>query len=1460
MKNKHLYSIAIKALFVILLFASYSSLFAQLSKINLEAESDRTQVLENSFNSTRLHFSFDHLKYTDVETREGLFTELIMPNGYNTGKPGMPKLPALKNLIEIPFGAEVKIEVINYTTQEYDLADFEIKHPLMPVQPSLRKDQDIKSMPFWFSTDKYNKSELITPDLASVEVLGVLRGMRIGRLTVAPVSYNPQANKIIVYNNIELEIQYEGYDKALTNYIKASTYSPYFGTIYNRVVNPFSLKDVFDEYPDLTTFPIKMVIVSHPDFEEVLQPFIEWKTRQGFKIIQAYTDIIGETAPEIKNFIHEQYNEASPEDPAPTFVVLAGDSEKIPASDIGSQSASVTDLYYASVDGDYFPEMYIGRLSARDVQEMQNQIDKILYYQKYEFEDPSYLNNTTLIAGEDSYWNPRIGEPTVKYATENYFNISHGFNTIWGYGVDNDPNNPDNNPGYTGCYDQERISVSMINFTAHCSPTSWSDPNLYASDIHNFTNTGKYPLAIGNCCQSAQFSHSESIGEAWMRAENKGAVAYVGSVPNTHWFEDFYWAVGAFPISGNNDGYVPSTEETTLGGYDAPFVSDYQAVASKKFVGNLAITEAHLQSYPTHSNVQYYWEAYHTLGDPSTYIYLTEGDVNVVSHMENFPLNTNTFTINAEPGSYVGISKDGVLHGAALVGESGEVDVPITPVMEAGNVSIVVTKPKYQPYITIIPTAKPPGPFVVLDSFEVNDSEFGNDNGLIDYGETFSLHFTVKNIGDKNAKDVAGKLLVDDKYYTLLSDTTVAFGDVDADEEENTVTITNAYTLVVAENVPDQYNETFDFIISDNEDNNWLSKISLNANAPELTFHDLIIDDDGEGIPGILEPGETADVIINIKNTGHSTTEGIDVWLEIESDYVTVNTEDTINIEQLAHGETAQIIFNVTASENTPLEQPIDFIFNAATGEYLFDETKEILIGSMPEYIMGESPTVDACIGKFYDSGGPDNHYSNNEDNIMTFYPAEPDHKLEFEFLKFEVEAHDDCQWDWLAIYDGESTDASLIGKYCGNNSPESFMASNEAGAITFHFKSDGSITKPGWEAIFQCVDLNQPPLCADKPSPADEQTNVILTPERKLEWNKPSGAMGYDVYFGQNTLPDEVTFNVSQNYTEIEIESNTDYAWKVIPYNTAGHAENCPEWSFSTGSLPDIIYMTNIDTTTCNAVFYDSGGPNYDYSNLEHYVLTFYPNDENAYIITEFEGFDVEYHTSCSYDWLKIYNGENTSADLIGIYCGENSPGKIIADNEPGALTFEFYSDYSITRPGWEAHVYCKYTERHTVNFHIYDENEKFVENAVITFDEDQLEPDVYYIEDVLPGSYNFVVSKNGFYDAGGSIEVTNSDVDVFVTLKEKEDPNLVHEIHHEVKIFPNPTKGIVTIEMKEMKGTVDLILMNYQGQVILNNTIEATGLGFMHMLDMKNYSKGIYYLRIQSGGFTGISKIILQ
>lgn len=1491
--------------------------FPQQVAIDLGRASTDVKIEKDDMQRFKASFSYSSISTFGVETGKGLFNELIIPGTYWTGDLGTPKLPASKKLIEIPFGAEVSVKVLNYEMKEYSLRDYGINFKVMPVQPSLRKDQDIEEVPFEYNDEIYNKDFFIEHELAEVEILGVLRGYRLARLTISPVSYNPVKDIVRVYNDIEIEVTYSNVDVELTNYIKASTYSPYFEHIQQNILN--NPNHGYPAHPDLTKYPIKYLVVSDRMFESHLAPFIEWKTKKGFEMIVAYTDEIGTTYSAIQSWVHAQYNSGTPTNPAPSFVLFVGDTPQIPAT-MGSSSGKMTDLYYASVDGDYFPEMYYGRFSANNPTQLIPQIEKTLYYEKYQFSDPTYLDKVTLIAGADGTWNPRVGQPTIHYATNNYWNAAHGFTSIFTYLTS----------PYTGCYSPEKIAVGFINYTAHCGETSWGDPSLTQSMVNAFVNQDKYPLAIGNCCLAADFGYPECIGETWMRVANKGSVVYIGSSPSSYWFEDFYWSVGAFPLQGNNNGYVPTYDETTWGAYDAPFMSDYVSAGGLVFCGNLAVTEVHIQGYPSHSSPLYYWQAYNVLGDPSLVVYHTQGNINTVSHMPILPIGLDVYEVEAEPGSYVAISKDGILHGAALVDPSGVVEVSITPVLSSGMVDIVVTKPQSIPYQVQVPAAALEGPYVVLDGYTISDPN-GNNNGMADYGESIGVNVTLKNVGADPSGVITATITGSDNFVTLTSSPNQTFGVIVNGE---TVTVNNAYSFSIADFVPNQHKASFLMSITDGSDT-WTSNLRITVNAPELSIStEFIIDDSQTGNnDGILDPGESAFIKLSITNTGSSDISNINIT-GISTDALLVMNTQEVNVASLAAGASAEIAFSVTADASSPIGYPVNIDFSAAggpAGAYTASRTIMVVIGLIPEYNMTNG-TVTTCVGLFYDSGGPNASYNNNENLIMTFLPANPNAMIRATFLSFDTESG----YDKLFVYNGPDANSPQVpgSPFQGTASPGTITAMNASGALTFKFTSDGSVNRPGWEAEIICYIPNAPPACATNPSPANGATNVMVS--TTITWASADATM-FDVYFGPSINPPFVN-TVNTNSFSPTMVPNTTYYWKIVPRNAVGPAVGCPVWSFSTG---DPVYlMGNGSFEVSNGMFYDSGGQNANYGNSENYTMTFQPCVSDYQLKFTFLSFETE----SNYDFLYIYNGPDINSPQItgSPFHGTASPGVITSTHPTGALTFRFTSDGSVNRTGWAASFLCAgplaafpssnpvtlcdgnsaqlyanavggtgtYTYSWTPAVGL---NNPTVPNPIAS-----PEATTTYSVTVSDGStnasgnYNLILNPlpvisigndtiicvnhaivldasipNGmsyFWSPGGQttpvITVDSTGVGIgtqiyTVTVYDINgcmgeasisitfDPCTFIEDRYSdlnVVIFPNPAKSALNIHLNGNAGQVSYVLLNHHGQIVFNKLVGNVMGSVQSSLDVTGYPKGIYYLRLNTENDVLIRKIVIQ
>ena len=119
---------------------------------------------------------------------------------------------------------------------------------------------------------------------------------------------------------------------------------------------------------------------------------------------------------------------------------------------------------------------------------------------------------------------------------------------------------------------------------------------------------------------------------------------------------------------------------------------------------------------------------------------------------------------------------------------------------------------------------------------------------------------------------------------------------------------------------------------------------------------------------------------------------------------------------------------------------------------------------SMP--IQDGDVTLADCKGLFLPSGGDCGHYGNEENFKMTVYPESSDKKIKVNFLVFKTQPNTDV----LSIYDGNTTNAPLIGSYSGSELPDSITATNSQGALTFTFVSNTYINFSGWVATLTCT------------------------------------------------------------------------------------------------------------------------------------------------------------------------------------------------------------------------------------------------------------------------------------------------------------------------------------------------------------------------------------------------------
>ncbi|MBU0763872.1 MAG: PKD domain-containing protein, partial [Bacteroidetes bacterium] len=684
-------SLAVAGIFLSAFFSGMASVDNEIvlnqgkTKFSTDESSPLTFTVTNSISSVRT---------MTVTASKGTFSKLLAP-GYNRSHDiGKPELPVLNRLVEIPYNAETEVEVVSFSEKTYDLSDLGIDLPLFPAQPSLSKSTDPATVEFIYDEAAYNKDEDFGYPAAVLEYTGTMRGVRIGRLCLSPFRYNPVQHTLTVMYEMVVTVRFNNADLLKTEAEKSRLYSPHFAPAYAKLINYRQnlTKDQISQYP------IKYVIVSDPMFQSALQPFVQWKTRKGFYVVEAYTDNpnVGTTKTSIKSYLQGLYNNGTAENPAPTYVLFVGDVAQIPVFD-GSDvcDAHVSDLYYCEYDGggDWIADIYYGRFSAENVSQLQPQIDKTLEYEQYTMPSPAYLNKIVLVAGVDDAMAPTYGNGQINYATEYYYNTAHGMTTyVYLYGEGTIPSEDPGAPA--AIIGNVSDGAGFANYTAHCSSEGWYEPSFSTGDIPGLANAHEYAFMMGNCCLSNKFDDAECFGEAILRAQNKGAVGYIGASNSSLWQEDFEFTVGATAVSAN------PVYDSHLGLYDLAF-HEHSEPAAQWYVsadqmihsGNLAVTEG------GGANQRYYWEMYHLMGDPSLMPYFGVPSALPATYTDPIEVGQTELNVTTEAGAYVAISLDNVLLDAKLADAGGVAHLAFTAFTMPCTADIVATKQFRAPYI-----------------------------------------------------------------------------------------------------------------------------------------------------------------------------------------------------------------------------------------------------------------------------------------------------------------------------------------------------------------------------------------------------------------------------------------------------------------------------------------------------------------------------------------------------------------------------------------------------------------------------------------------------------------------------------------------------------------------------------------------------------------------------------------
>jgi uncharacterized protein (UPF0297 family) len=833
--------------------------------------------------SSEISYRSGNPRFLDINDPSGRYVRMTLPGHHLTAETGKPELPVRSWLVEVPEGMELSVELSEVMTDRIRLTDHSYPDvEIFPAQPARTKNEPQDNRVTIKDRKSYVSAEIIHHDTVTVTHEGIFRGRKLATVAVYPAFYNPAGKYVDLITSLKIDLickpsSSKGEEVSDTGFSKGSFSS--------------------DTYiPDYSDRPLHMIVVTDSLFKKQLEPLTRWKMLKGIETTVIYrgsgpADTVYKY---LKKEISELYHALRERGIPVNYLLIAGDPSIIPTS---RDTRNVSDLYYGEFDGegDYIPDLFIGRLPASDTAQMRGMVKKIIDYETFRYGSENRFWSGALATAGNAPGFELYMNGQVSYLYNNYLGRDTSLNAFhWLY-----PEAPQKDDSLKTVFN---TGLSLLNYTGHGEATGFSDPLFKTSTLKDLTNENSYPLIIANACRTAQISVAGCFGTAMVATPGKGAIGFIGCTNDSFWSDDFFWSVGP-----GTPGQDITYETSGAGAFDRLFHTHgeppgdwYHTMGQINFSGNMSVSAS------TSPRKKYYWETYMLLGDPSLSPVIGRPDTFNIDIPDRIPKEMTTLSFFAKPFAYAALSDFDTLWDARHVSPSGNISLTI-PAGARDSCLLVITGQNMLPWYKTIYFGDVAAPFITAGNIVFDDSA-GNGNGVPDYGEAVSLVVTVRNIGKVSTSELTANLAVASGMITLESNT----ADIGVLMPGESRVISGRFRFSVSDRVEDGDLASLMLTLQDNG-NDFRFGIDMTLHAPVLQIVSVIHDDSSLGNSNFLpDPGETLHIRVRVRNDGSSAASGT-VAVATAGEWLTMK-EPQVTTGVIMPGEEKELLLESTLS------------------------------------------------------------------------------------------------------------------------------------------------------------------------------------------------------------------------------------------------------------------------------------------------------------------------------------------------------------------------------------------------------------------------------------------------------------------------------------------------------------------------------------------------------------------
>ncbi len=825
-------------------------------------------VTQSNFGQVRLSVLLPPLSITQQQLDGKMFSDLSFPEADIPTQIGAPLLPVIRELVEIPFGAEVSVntEVIK---SDYLYPQSKV----LPMQPSEPKSGPKPA--FVMKEQYYNQDEFVTYQQdesksnvrARIEMIGEIRGHRVALVEIYPVAYNAKQNVIEYVSEMKVNLVFVNSNLLLTEQMRNNYYSKPYDMMLRGLVKNY---DSYVLYPP-PDIPIGYLIIVPDEWLSNIQPLVQWRTRKGFKVfVRTLSQVGGGTNTTVRNYLLNAYNTWSVR---PTYVLLVGDIDKIGYwTGIGADNPP-TDLNYSMMTSpDYLPDLDLSRASVANSAQLDSLVQKTIKYEQNNWiNGTDWTNRALFVASADGSYHG-VAEGTHRYCMARMRRPGYNVicDSIFTY--------------YTS--GAAALVTSILNstgrawltFSGHGAESGWADPGISypTTTIHALANVDKVPIVGSYCCLMGNFAYTSECGaEAWIRSGYRGAITnYASSVVS-------YW---------------PNDDTLQRRVFDAALDSSFYWAMGMLNRGKLA----YFRQWGDVSFTRRYFEEYNMIGDGAIDIYWSVPAQISVTYPAVIPLGTYQIPITVTKGGspvqnalVCAMGKnDTSVCVSAYTNASGQANITVTTTAP-DSVYITVTGHNLAPHLGGVQAIPSAGPYVMYMRHLILDpSPGGNNDSIINPGEAVEMRVWLRNYGNSTANNVQVWLRTNDSHVTI-TDSFKTIGSIPSNDSGYTA---NGFHFTVAASCTNAYNLNFTLAIRDAADSSWRSSLSIPVAQCVLQHVNTLVNDPAPGgnNNGIINRGETVNLITTISNIGGANANNVLAVLSTTTPHITITDPNSI--------------------------------------------------------------------------------------------------------------------------------------------------------------------------------------------------------------------------------------------------------------------------------------------------------------------------------------------------------------------------------------------------------------------------------------------------------------------------------------------------------------------------------------------------------------------------------------